>query len=76
MAIAATGDGRIGRYPILNLSLLLGEPKRSTEDLQLLSELATAQQIELGDLSGLTFEQFVERWDQLRNRRRANSGGQ
>jgi WD40 repeat protein len=51
---------------LINLADLLAPPEMSTEDLSLLSELATAQQIELGDVSGLTLEQWLERWHRFR----------
>jgi WD40 repeat protein len=51
---------------LIDLAELLAPPEMSTEDLGLLCELATAQQIELGDVSGLTLEQWLERWQRFR----------
>ena len=53
---------------LINLAELLSPPRMSTEALGLLGELATAQQIELGDISGLTLEQWLERWGRFRSK--------
>jgi WD40 repeat protein len=77
--LATTPDGRralVGFSPtntgrdlaVVDLEALLSPPSMPTADLALLSELATAERIELGDLSGLTTEQWLERWNQLRER--------
>jgi len=51
-----------------DLEALLSPSSTPTADLALLAELATAQRIELGDLSGLTTDQWQERWNLLRER--------
>ena len=38
------------------------------EDLTLQGELASGQRIELGDVSGLSAEQWIERWKRLRRK--------
>ena len=53
---------------VVDLEPLLSPPGTATADLSLLSELATAHHIELGDLSGLTIDQWQERWDLLHQR--------
>jgi serine/threonine protein kinase/WD40 repeat protein len=53
---------------VVHLETLLSPPSAPTVDLALLAELATAQHIELGDLSGLTTHQWLERWNRLRAR--------
>ena len=53
---------------VVDLEALLSPPGTATADLSLLSELATARDIELGDLSGLTTDQWQERWDLLHQR--------
>jgi WD40 repeat protein len=65
------GSGRtIGnfRLAVVDLEGLLSTFNTATADLALLAELATAQRIELGDLSGLTTDQWLQRWSQLRER--------
>jgi WD40 repeat protein len=61
--VVATGPGSTA---LIDLAALLSLPEMSPEDLGLLGELATAQQIELGDVSGLTLEQWLERWQRFR----------
>ena len=53
---------------VVDLEALFSPPSTPTADLGLLAELATAQRIELGDLTGLTTEQWLERWNRLRIR--------
>jgi hypothetical protein len=70
--LTITPDGRrafVGftrtNLALVDLDELLAPTTTSTADLELLAELATAQRIDLGDLSGLTTDQWRERWDQL-----------
>ncbi len=56
------------KLALVDLAELLSTPAGSTADLELLAELATAQHIDLGDLSGLTTDQWLERWSLLRER--------
>ena len=70
--VAITPDGRralVGSWPrnlsVVDLDQLLSPVITSTSDLELLAELATAQRIDLGDLSGLTTDQWRERWEHL-----------
>jgi WD40 repeat protein len=56
------------RLAVVDLEALLSPSSTSTADLALLAELATAGRIELGDLSGLTTDQWLERWNLLRDR--------
>ena len=53
---------------VVDLEALLSPSTTPTADLALLAELATARRIELGDLSGLTTDQWQERWNLLRER--------
>ena len=53
---------------VVDLEALLSPSSTPTADLALLAELATARHIELGDLSGLTTDQWQERWNLLRER--------
>ena len=53
---------------VVDLEALLSASSTPTADLTLLAELATAQHIELGGLSGLTTDQWLERWGRLRER--------
>ena len=53
---------------VIDLEALFSPSSTPTADLALLAELATAQHIELGDLSGLTTDQWQERWNLLRER--------
>ncbi len=53
---------------IVDLDPLLLTNCVSTADLALLAELTTAQRIELGDLSGLTTDQWLERWNNVGKR--------
>ena len=48
------------------LAEMLSEPDTTTEDLLRLGELASAQRIERGDVSGLSTEQWLQRWRQHR----------
>jgi serine/threonine protein kinase/WD40 repeat protein len=73
--LAITPDGRrslIGLWPmdlsVVDLEPILSPCTAPTADLALLAELATSQRIELGDLSGLTTDQWQERWNLLRER--------
>jgi WD40 repeat protein len=73
--LAITPDGRRalvsslrGDLAVIDLETLLSPSSTPTADLALLAELATARRIELGDLSGLTTDQWQERWDLLRER--------
>jgi hypothetical protein len=73
--LGMTPDGRralVGSWPMdlaaVDLDALLSPATTSTVDLALLAELATAQRIEVGDLSGLTTDQWQERWNQLHER--------
>ncbi len=50
---------------VVDLEALLSPSSPPTADLALLAELATAQRIELGDLSGLTTDLWQERWNLL-----------
>ena len=61
--VVATAQGSVA---LIHLAELRSPPEMSTEDLGLLGELATAQQIELGDVSGLSPEQWLERWSRFR----------
>src|SRR5262249_26314096 len=53
---------------VVDLETLLPPSSAPTADLALLAELATARRIELGDLSGLTTDQWLEPWTPLRER--------
>ena len=53
---------------VVDLAALLSPPSVPTADLALLAELATARRIELGDLSGMTTDHWLERWNLLRDR--------
>jgi WD40 repeat protein len=73
--LAVTPDGRRALVcfkpadvAVLDLEALLSPGPTPPADLALLAELTTAQRIEVGDLSGLTTEQWQERWDRLRER--------
>jgi serine/threonine protein kinase/WD40 repeat protein len=79
LASAITPDGRralVGLWStstgndlaVVDLEAVLSPCSTPTADLALLAELATARRIELGDLSGLTTEQWLERWNRLRER--------
>jgi WD40 repeat protein len=52
----------------IHLAEFLAEPDLATEDYRLLAELASARRIELGDESGLTGGQWLERWDRFRKK--------
>jgi eukaryotic-like serine/threonine-protein kinase len=67
---AAVGESTTSRMDlaVVDLEALLSPSSTPTADLALLAELATAQRIELGDLSGLTTDQWYERWNLLRER--------
>jgi hypothetical protein len=66
----AVGESTTSRMDlaVVDLEALLSPPSISTADLALLAELATARHIELGDLSGLTTDQWQDRWNLLRQR--------
>jgi WD40 repeat protein/tetratricopeptide (TPR) repeat protein len=71
--LALTPDGRrvlVGFRPgdlaVVDLEALLSPPTTPAKNLALWAELATAQRIEVGDLSGLTKEQWLGRWNTLR----------
>jgi WD40 repeat protein/tetratricopeptide (TPR) repeat protein len=72
--LAITPDGRrawVAVWPglaVVDLEALLSPSITPTADLALLAELATAQRIDVGDLSGLTTDQWLERWNRLRER--------
>lgn len=53
---------------MVDLEALPGPCGTPTSDLSLLAELATARQIELSELNGLTTEQWQERWNRLHER--------
>jgi WD40 repeat protein len=59
---------KVVNLAVVDLDALLSAPSTPTADLELLAELATARRIELGDLSGLTTDQWQERWNQLHER--------
>ncbi len=70
---AITPDGRhalvcygTAELAIVGLEPLLAPSPTPSADLAHLAELATAQRIELGDLSGLSSEQWQERWNLLK----------
>jgi WD40 repeat protein len=60
---------------VVDLEALLSPGTAATADLALLAELASARHIDLGDLSGLTTEQWQERWTLLHGRARNALGG-
>jgi serine/threonine protein kinase/WD40 repeat protein len=75
LTVSITPDGTraiVGSLPsdltVVDLEVLLSPPAASTNDLVLLAELATSRRIELGDLSGLTTDQWLVRWDSLQKR--------
>jgi len=47
---------------VLALGDLLAPPDLPTADLALIGELGSAQRIELGDVSGLTMQEWLQRW--------------
>jgi hypothetical protein len=53
---------------VIDLEALLAPSSAPPADWALLAELATVRRIEVGDLSGLTTEQWQERWNLLRER--------
>jgi WD40 repeat protein len=67
---AAIGESTTTRIDlaVVDLEALLSPSSTKTADLALLAELTTAERIELGDLSGLTSDQWYERWNLLRER--------
>jgi serine/threonine protein kinase/WD40 repeat protein len=81
LSLAMTPDGRralvdfsstpgMGNdLAVVDLEMLLSASTIPTADLALLAELATSRRIELGDLSGLTTDQWLARWALLRERR-------
>jgi WD40 repeat protein len=62
------GVNRPNGVAVIHLDELLSPPTLPTEDLRLLGELALAQRIELGDVSGLNMEQWMERFHRFRNK--------
>jgi serine/threonine protein kinase/WD40 repeat protein len=56
------------RLAVVDLEALLSPANTPTADLALLAELATAERIALGDLSSLTTDQWLDRWNRLRER--------
>jgi WD40 repeat protein len=71
--LALTPDGRraflglnYNELVVIDLEACLSPASIPVADWALLAELATAQHIEAGDLSGLTKEQWQERWNSLR----------
>jgi tetratricopeptide (TPR) repeat protein len=70
LALAPDGTRVFAAYgesvALIPLAALLAEPDLPTASLRLLAELASAQRIEAGDVSGLTLEQWLERWDRFR----------
>jgi WD40 repeat protein/tetratricopeptide (TPR) repeat protein len=50
---------------LLPLADLLSPPDQSMEDLALVGEVVSACRIEKGDVSGLTMEQWLERWGEF-----------
>jgi WD40 repeat protein len=53
---------------VVDLEALLAPCSTPTADLALLAELATSRRIEVGDLSGMTTDQWQKRWKLLRER--------
>ena len=53
---------------LVDLNPLCSSPTRPTAEWALMAELTTAQRIAVGDLNGLTNEQWQERWNLLRER--------
>jgi WD40 repeat protein/tetratricopeptide (TPR) repeat protein len=73
--LAITADGRRAlanfgslALAVVDLEAMLSPSDIPNADLALLAELATAQHIEAGDLSGMTTDQWQERWHHLRER--------
>jgi serine/threonine protein kinase/WD40 repeat protein/tetratricopeptide (TPR) repeat protein len=73
--LAITPDGRRALVSfgaidlaVVDLDAMLSPCDIPTADLALLAELATAQRIEVGDLSGMTTGQWQERWQHLHER--------
>jgi serine/threonine protein kinase/WD40 repeat protein/tetratricopeptide (TPR) repeat protein len=74
-ALSITPDGRRALVhfgsldlAVVDLDATLSSSNIPTADLGVLAELATAQRIEAGDLSGMTTDQWLERWNHLRER--------
>jgi hypothetical protein len=67
---AAVGESNTIRFDlaVVDLEAIFSLPSTPTADLALLAELATSRQIELGDLSALTTDQWQERWNRLGQR--------
>jgi WD40 repeat protein len=63
--VVATAGGSLA---LVDLAALLSPPTMSKEDLRLLGELATSQQVEQGVASSLTLEQWLERWRRFRDK--------
>jgi serine/threonine protein kinase/WD40 repeat protein len=68
LSVSSSTSGMGNDLAVVDLKTLLSPSNTSTADLALLAELATARRIELGDLSGLTTDQWLERWSLLRGR--------
>ncbi len=66
-AVAESNEPRFD-LAVVDLESILSPTTTPTADLALLAELTTGRQIELGDLSGLTTSQWLERWNLLRER--------
>jgi serine/threonine protein kinase/WD40 repeat protein len=71
-AVQVTPDGKraiagfgVSQVAVIDLERMLASPALSVAELAQIGELTSSQRIELGDLSGLTTEQWVERWEQL-----------
>src|SRR5581483_10873487 len=70
--VTVTPDGKraiasfsLGDVAFLDLERVAAPPRLSVSELRRLGELTSVQRIELGDLSGLTVDQWIERWDLL-----------
>jgi hypothetical protein len=63
------GSGTAIDLAVADIEALLSPCRIPTGNLALLAELATARRIELGDLSGLTTDQWQERWNLLHERK-------
>jgi len=75
LSLAITPDGRRAlvqfgflELAVVDLDATLSPSTTPTADLPLVAELATAQRIDVGDLSGLTPDQWLEGWNRLRER--------
>jgi WD40 repeat protein len=59
---------KTGALAQIRLAEFLARPDLATEDFRLLAELASAQRIELGAVSALTADQWLERYHRFRER--------